>query len=506
MISNVLEYIEKSANSYPNKTAFVEQEKEITFEQFRKSVKQRAFTLFMKTGAVRQKPIIVLQKKSVDMLINFFAIAWTGNIYVPFDVKAPLERLRKMVDMLQPIGIVTDESYMSMAEKLGENIPVYNMDVLDKYKDTDEDTLQKMKDSIIDTDALYVICTSGSTGTPKGVVISHRSVIDFTEESSEKMEFDQNEKFISQSPFYFDLSVLEIYCTLRNAATLYIVPKTYFSFPMKLMQYIVKHEINALMWAPSALVLIANLGLLYEIDASCLKKIMFCGEVMPNKQLNIWRSAIPNATYVNYYGPAETTCASTYYIVDREFLDEESLPIGKPAYNTGIMVLDEDGKITPKGEVGELYIKGSGIGLGYYNDREKTQKSFVQNPLNNAYREILYRTGDLVKINEKDELIYIGRKDHQIKHMGYRIELGEIENAANAIEGIDMCCCLYNKKKKEIVFLYTGSIEQNDVGEKIRQKVPKYMVPHCIIKLSKMLLNANGKINRPELNQKYIGE
>ena len=455
----------------------------------------------MKQEHIQHRPIVLMQQKGIDELISFMAVAWTGNIYVPFDTEAPNERLIKMIDLLDPIMIIADEKNYARTKEVSGNIDVYLSSHLDDNEVIDVCLLSQTRKKIIDTDPLYIICTSGSTGMPKGVVVSHRAVIDFTEESSERMEFCSNEKYISQVPFYFDVSVLDIYCTLRNAAELHIVPKQYFTFPIKIMRYIEENQINALIWVPSALVLVANLKVLDKVDVGCLKKIMFCGEVMPNKQLNIWRKAVPDACFVNYYGPAEATCASTYYIVDREFADDEPLPIGKPAYNTGILILNDKDQIVKDGEIGELCILGSGLALGYYKDEEKTRKAFIQNPLNHLYREIIYRTGDLVKMNEYGELIYMGRKDFQIKHMGYRIELGEIETAVSGLENIYMNCCLYDNIEKNIVLFYKGDLEEKEIMNVLRNKIPHYMLPRTVVRVSNMPLNANGKIDRVKLKE-----
>lgn len=306
---------------------------------------------------------------------------------------------------------------------------------------------------------------------------------------------------MNQAPFYFDASVPDIFCTLRNGATLHIVDKSMFAFPIKLVNYIQENNINALYWVPSALITTANLKALGKNDLSCLKKIMFCGEVMPVKQLNMWMDAVPDAKYVNYYGPCEATYACSYFVVDRRFENHESLPIGKAAKNTKIMLISNQEEVIEAGKQGEIYIGGSGVGMGYYNDSERTARNFVQNPLQNEYPEIVYKTGDLAHYDGEGNIIYDGRADYQIKHMGYRIELGEIETAVSSLGEISINCCLYDEKKDKIVLFIEEQMELTNINEKISRFLPDYMLPGKLIRVEHMPLNQNGKIDRIRLKE-----
>lgn len=228
---------------------------------------------------------------------------------------------------------------------------------------------------------------------------------------------------------------------------------------------------------------------------------------MPNKQLNVWRQYLPDTVYANLYGPTEITDACTYYIVDREFADDEPLPIGRPMRNTEILVLDEqDRAVTEPGQVGELCVRGTSLAVGYYNNPEKTAAAFVQNPLQTAYEERIYRTGDLVKYNDRYELIYLSRKDFQIKHMGHRIELGEIETAVSSLDGVASCCCLYNQEARQLtLFLEGEEFTREQINRELSDLLPHYMLPGRVICLKSLPLNANGKIDRPKLMQDYFG-
>jgi acyl-coenzyme A synthetase/AMP-(fatty) acid ligase len=184
---------------------------------------------------------------------------------------------------------------------------------------------------------------------------------------------------------------------------------------------------------------------------------------------------------------------------------DEVIPIGRPFKNTDIILLDDDDKQVIQGQAGEICIRGSSLTLGYYGDFKRTNEAFVQNPLNNSYPELIYRTGDLGKYNDQGELIFVSRKDNQIKHMGHRIELGEIEVVANMYPDIKSASCIFDDIRKKIVLYYVGDMTKAELASFLKKKLPRYMVPNMIEQLDSMPLTANGKINRVLLKEKYYG-
>jgi D-alanine--poly(phosphoribitol) ligase subunit 1 len=292
----------------------------------------------------------------------------------------------------------------------------------------------------------------------------------------------------------------DIYTVAFGGCTTHIVPKMYYAFPAMLVNYIAENKVTFLMWVPTAMAMIANTKAFDINDMSSIKKVNFGGEVMPIKVLREWQKHIPGAYYVNGYGSTEMTDGGTYYRIDREFDDNATLPIGKPYPNVDALVLDENNKLIEEPDIaGELCIRSPSLSYGYYNDPERTKEVFVQNPLNTAYEEKIYRTGDLVKYNSYGELEYVGRKDFQIKHRGQRIELGEIEANVLSVDGVEECACLYNQKKERIVLFYSGRIEQKELGAKLKELLPPYMLPGKRHQLEKMPHNLNGKIDRAAL-------
>lgn len=494
----ISDYLDYSAKMYPQKTAFADENREITFSQVKDEAERIAMGL-MDRGLFK-KPVIIFMDKCVECINTMAGITYSGNFYTVIDVEMPTARIEKIVSILQPEMIITNNAYDAGAKEFSGSCPVILYeDLMRNIPDCER--LRYVKNQIIDTDVLYVLFTSGSTGTPKGVIISHKAVIAYLEWGSETFHLDDRIVFGNQTPFYFVMSGFDIYQTIKNGCTMYIIPKTMFSFPINLLKYMQEKRINTIFWVPSILCLIANLRALPALHLDELKLVMFGGEVMPTKQLNMWMREYPDAQFVNQYGPTEMTDICAYYIVDREISDAESLPIGKPSNHMNIILLNDENRLVQGDEIGELCGRGPSLAYGYYNEPEKTAEVFVQNPLNTSYPELIYRTGDLAKYNERGELVYISRKDFQIKHMGYRIELGEIETAVSSIDGIEQNCCLYDTKRSKIVLFYTGTIEVSDIGKRLDALLPNYMVPNRRVKLEQMPLNLNGKIDRAKLKE-----
>ena len=341
--------------------------------------------------------------------------------------------------------------------------------------------------------------TSGSTGIPKGVTACHRSVIDYIEHLSEALGFDENIVFGNQAPLYMDACLRELFSTIKFGASAYLIPKELFMLPVKLVEFLNEYRINTVCWVVSALTMISALGTFETVIPEHLRLIAFVSEAFPVKQFQKWKEVLPDAKYINLYGPTEGTGVCCYYIVDREFEPGDVIPIGKPFKNTEILLLNDQNERAKSGESGEICIRGASLTLGYYNNPEKTKEVFVQNPLNPFYPEQIYRTGDIGRYNDRGELEFISRRDYQIKHMGHRIELGEIETNVNAMDGIKAAGCVYDKVKSKIVLYYTGEIDEKTLTVGLKEKLPRYMLPSRIIRLEKMPYTANGKTDRMAL-------
>ena len=501
MKNSVLSWLDETAKRLPNKLALQDISGNITYQEYRSKSLAIAYKIVELNKGEMKKPVVVYLEKGKEVLVSFMGVAYSGCFYSPIDTEMPQSRVDKILEVLKPEIVITTNKLKTNFEKFN----FYGSYII--YEETicseeDETAVKPYTEKIVDTDLLYVLFTSGSTGVPKGVSICHRSVIDYIDWVTETFNITQKDTFGNQAPFYFDNSILDIYSCMKTGATLNIIPKKLFFQPVPLLEYIKYNKINTIFWVPSALIVVSKLKAFRNVDLSdTLKRVLFCGEVMPNKQLNIWRKFLPNVTYANLYGPTEITDACTYYIVDREFSDDEPLPIGIPMGNTDILVLNDEDKLVTDDEVGELCVRGTSLAMGYYNNPEKTRSAFVQNPLNKAVPEIIYRTGDLVRYNEYREIIYISRKDFQIKHLGHRIELGEIETAISSLEEVTLNCCLYDEKNQRIVLFVDAQVDRDYIKERIEKLVPEYMIPGKVIYLENMPINANGKIDRIKLKE-----
>ncbi len=533
-MKNVLEFLEKSALSVPCGIACGDENEELNYSALLLASKKLGAFLSRHTAA--RRPVALYLEKSVPALIGFFGIVYAGGFYSVLDPSQPMARTVKILETLEPSVVLTDYGNREKAEEIlaeyrettdrAVSAELYVLNELPGIKDRgkaeaegvtkeEEALLSAIRDKAMDADPLYVNFTSGSTGVPKGVTVAHRSVISFISSFVDIFGIERDDVIGNQAPFDFDVSVKDIYSALCTGCRLQLIPRSYFSNPMKLMDYLSEKKITNLTWAVSALCFVSVMnGLEYKVPQT-VKRVMFSGEVMPVKHLNHWKKYLPEAMYVNLYGPTEITCNCCYYILDREFSEGEKLPLGKTFPNERVFLLGEDGNEILPGMIaavengdhlekegspeGEILVCGAGLAIGYYKDSARTEEAFTQNPLNKAYYERCYRTGDLARYNETGELVYCSRKDFQIKRMGHRIELGEIESTAMKIEEVTRALALYEADEQKLWLFYTGKADKKEIAKTLRGLLPPFMLPNKTVQIEEMPLTKNGKIDRAAL-------
>lgn len=499
MQKSVIEYLERTVCSFPNKEAVHDAEMSITFSELWDSAKRISNALAAE-GVVKNSPIGVYLPKGCKMVESFAGINMCGCFYVPLDTKSPDARVSSILTTLNAHCVITDKAHVVQLGGFYEGRIIVIEEVIQSVPSQDGDKKDVLQ---IDSDPVYCIFTSGSTGIPKGVVISHRGVIDYIDWAISTFKISSETVIGNQAPFYFDNSTLDIYIMYSTGATLNIIPESCFAFPAKLVDYLNDNKISFVFWVPFVLVNVANLSIFEAKKPKYLKDVFFAGEVMPNKHLNYWRRHMPYCRYVNLYGPTEITVDCTYYLVEREFQDDEPLPIGSPCRNSDVLILVDRQRLAKQGEQGELCVRGSSLALGYFNNPEKTTAAFIQNPLQNHYPETIYCTGDIVYQNEMGEIMYVGRIDSQIKHNGYRIELGEIESAILGTNLVDNCCVVYDHANKKIVLFYQAKCELNmaEFRKALSGCIPRYMLPTEYHREVILKQNNSGKIDRSYYNK-----
>lgn len=501
MQNHVLKYLNEIVKKVPDKTAYSDGTVSLTFREV--YAQSRSVGSFLYKKGIYKKPVVVFMQRAPREIAAFFGVIIGGDFYVPVDEEMPAGRIQLILDNVKSPLVICDETTAEKAKAFdlkGGEIVLYDDMIGIGIED---EALERIYRSAVDTDPIYIVFTSGSTGVPKGVAACHRSVIDYIEQLSEVLAFDGNTVFGSQTPLYFDACLKELYPTLKFGATTYLIPRSCFSFPVALVEYLNRYQINTICWVVSALTMVSAFDTFQTVKPEYLRTVAFGSEVFPIKQFRRWREALPEATFTNLYGPTECTGMCCYYRVEREFADDEAIPIGRPFENREVLLLTADGRLAGEGEEGEICVRGTALTLGYYNDPVRTAEAFVQNPLNTAYPELIYRTGDIGRRNEKGELVFVSRKDFQIKHMGHRIELGEIEVNVDMLPEIRMSACIYDTKKGKIVLYFVGDISEKELTAALKTKLPRYMLPNRIFRIESMPLTANGKIDRVTLKRSY---
>lgn len=498
---NLIEYFVEKVGEFSDKSAIVDGVRVMNFSQLDTMSRQLA-KVIVDVCDCKNRPIAMFLPKCIEAAVSDLAITYSGNAYMNLDVKNPAERLGNILALIQPVAVITNGKYKRIIESVALNdVRIINIDETSENAEVPpQDFFLERNGDLIDTDPYCIINTSGSTGTPKGVVLNHKSFIDFMAQTFDEYKFSEHDVIGSLSPVVFDIWSFELCLLQGKGASIVIIPDTYSAFPVKILQLMQQHKVSYIFWVPTIMVNIANMGLLGQVPLPSLRLCWFAGEVFPTKQFNIWRHSLPHTTFANFYGPIEITLDCVYYTIEREISDDEPIPIGKPFRNTSILILNENNEnVTAPNVEGELCIRGTSLAMGYYNNPEKTAAAFVQNPLNHSYPEIIYRTGDLVFINDRNEIVFKGRRDSLIKHMGYRIELGEIEHVIiNTLKLVKNGCVVYNHQRKEITLYYEAENELTaaEFRKAIGNSLPKYMLPvvyHCLPELKR---NTNGKIDR----------
>jgi len=480
---NIVELLQHAAGKWRDKVYFEEENEKITFGE--------TYTLAKKIATAVAKiaqpntPVVVLSQKCVQTPAYFLGVLMAGCFYVPLGTESPAARCNHILETVGAKILLTDiksQQHLDGLDFAGEVI------IADKCTKIDEALVANRCNAIVNTDPQTVIFTSGSTGKPKGAITPHAGVADVATAFANVFELGAGTVLGSQTPTEYDAFNRDLVVPLVCGGRSIIIPRHFFTEPQKLFAYLKTKKVNTICWTASVFAMFHDLDVFATIAPPKLDRVFFIGSIMKSKVYDYLRKYLPNTTLIHHYGPTEVTGTSTYFITDKNADYGAGIPIGKAFANRRVFLHDD-----------EIHIGGLGVGKGYFGNVEKTAEVFIQNPTHNNYVDIVYKTGDMGKLDKDGNLIFVGRRDRQIKHMGHRIELGEIETIATLIAGVGEAVCVFAPEKTLLAIFYTGTATEREVALTLRDKLPAYMIPRRYIRLEKMPHLFNGKIDMQSL-------
>lgn len=501
-----------------NKVAIICNEQKITYRELNMySLKMSKIVSSLITK--ENDRVVVLLNKSIEAIIAIYGVVFAECAYIPLDYDLPAERLNYILENSNASVIITDSKSLERVVNSNRSIiciDEYNkeVDVFEgiigwdgRYIEYDEAEFAVSWDKQ-STDEAYIIYTSGSTGAPKGVVIPQSSIMTFVQDIETEMDYCDETVYLNVSPLYFDASVLDLFCILNVGGTLVLLTK--FLFPNDILKIMEKYRVTDTLLVSSILKLLTSrLAKIEKFDLNSLKTIWYGGEACPVDVLRNVKEKLPNISFIHGYGPTESTHTALWY----KFEDIPAeitgyMPIGYDLPSVYTYVLDESLNKVPNGVKGELYIGGNQLMVGYCNDVEKTNNHLVDDPY--VTNKKIYKTGDIVSLDDKGLYWYHGRNDDMVKCGGNLVYLSEIENCLLGHEIIKDAIALsipdelYNNKIVVAIVLNDNSMEKNyekELREYIVGKLPSYMIPSIFMFFDENDIprNPNGKVDRRKL-------
>ncbi|MGE5624349.1 MAG: amino acid adenylation domain-containing protein [Bacillota bacterium] len=521
------DWVSEQAQQRADVAAVVLQDERLSYGELETWSNRLARTL-REQGCARGDRVCLLMPKSPLAIASLVGIYKAGCLYVPLDPSGPVSRLAKIVASCEPRCLIaagdTAALLMELLGQPGGGSPRIGWvdprggapaELSPAFGHADVQGMPPgpVNSSHRSSDAAHILFTSGSTGTPKGVVISHANVLAFVEWAKRYFRLDASDRLSGHPPLSFDLSMFDIFGSFAAGAELHLVPPECNLLPQRMADWIRASGITQWFSVPAALSYMAKFDVVDSCDFPELRRVLWCGEVLPTSVLLYWMKRLPHAAFTNLYGPTEATIASSYYTVDSFPPNETTpIPIGRPCEGEELLVLDREFKPLPAQETGDLYIAGAGLSAGYWRDPQHTVKAFLTITDADGRPKRVYRTGDLAYRGEDGLIYFVGREDTQIKSRGYRIELGEIETALNSVDELRECavialpgdsfeghkvCCAYVPKDRD-------GVTTSALRTRLSRMLPEYMIPSQWWALDALPRNAAGKIDRRRLKETWI--
>ncbi len=513
-------WVSEHAARRPDATAVVMHADRLSYGELdRRST--RVARLLRDAGCHPGDRVALFVPKSPDAIVALLAVLKAGGTYVPIDLRSPAARVAKMLVAVEPAVVLAAPVARPLLDELDASLGSVPLGWLTSdpppraaFSRVDE---ARMSDVALDAssgagDPAYILFTSGSTGVPKGVVVTQRSVAAFVDWGVRYFGLGPDDRVSGHSPLHFDLSVFDMFGAFAAGAELHLVPDELRLLAAQLAEWIRTSALTQWFSVPSVLAYLAQFDAVRAGDFPALRRVLWCGDVLPTPVLIHWMTRLPHARFTNLYGPTEATIASSYYTVPRcPESERASVPIGVGCDGEELLVLDEHLRPVQPGVIGDLYIRGVGLSPGYWKDDERTERAFVYPPGRHDAGSRMYRTGDLARIGDDGLVDFVGRADSQVKSRGHRIELGEIETALHASSDLADCAVVAIStggfEGATICCAYVAARDAAPTPASLRRflaaRVPPYMFPSRWLALDRLPTNANGKVDRSALRERF---
>ena len=480
---NLIQRIDHWAAAAPEAIAHLSGNRTLTYGELRRSSDGLASYLAQHLGDKR-RPIAMLGHREPEMLIAFLGAVKAGRPYVPIDTALPKTRIDQIVSSSHAALVLTPDEIRRFS--------------------TDESRVPATP--VGKNDPFYILFTSGSTGEPKGVIITLACLEHFIGWMLAEQQFRQGaEIFLNQAPFSFDLSVMDLYCSLTTGGTLFSISRDLIENPKKLYHALATSGVTTWVSTPS----FAQMCLVEDSFAETMlphvRRFLFCGETLAPQTAAQLLARFPQAQVWNMYGPTEATVATTSIHIDRAIVKEYSpLPVGRVMPDTKVFIVDENGIELSGNERGEIIIAGPNVSPGYVGRPDLTARAFFD------YRGLrAYKTGDLGSLRGK-LLFFEGRVDEQIKLSGYRIELGDVEANLRALPTVRDAVVIpvIKGRTPQSLTAFVSLVTRNETSDfklahnlrnQLGERLPAYMLPRKFVFLDAFPMTSNGKVDRTAL-------
>ena len=509
--------IDRSAERYPERPAFRFLDNTLTYAELVERANRLAWVL-VGEGVDRGDRVGILLHKCMESPVAVYGIMKAGAAYVPLDPGAPVSRLRKTIQHCGIRCLITHTQKAQGVRELLDDAPLLECIIgielahHPRIRSLGWDSLEASRSDrapesgVMEKDLAYIMYTSGSTGVPKGIMHTHASGISYARMAAETYGIEPADRLGNHSPLHFDMSTLDYFSGPLVGAVTVVIPEAYTKLPASLSRLIEEEQLTIWYSVPFALIQLLLRGTIEERDLSALRWILFGGEPFPPKHLNALRRLWPQARFSNVYGPAEVNQCTYYHIGNDEPYSDEAVPIGRIWPNAEGLVVDEKDQPVAEGASGELLIRAPTMMRGYWNQPELNERVFYRRPVAGGVSDVFYRTGDLVQDRGDGNLMFLGRKDRQIKLRGYRVELDEVESALTSHERVEEAAAYTMADSED-----TRSIEaavilkagKQDTVDELRRHcaslLPWYAVPESVWLLEAFPRTTSGKIDRRAL-------